>query len=119
MSRPVDCLVIGCPGRMAGQLIVCAPHWWYLSEDLRLEVVRVGNAYDAQRAVGNLRRATRNEWKALVPKVAAELEAAHAALESDLGSPVAAAGLDWHRAVVAIAERRKAEADLAEAVPDA
>lgn len=102
---PTRCLFDGCPGHMAGQMVVCAPHWTYLSEALRREAVAVHNELAAQQAVGNPRRATRDAWRALLPRISGELTAAHAALELAFGAPVAAHGLAWHRARSAIAAR--------------
>ena len=105
LTRPTRCLFDGCPGHMAGQMVVCAPHWTYLSEALRREAVAVHNELAAQSAIGNPRRATRDAWRALLPRIASELTDAHAALELALGAPVAAHGMAWQRASAIIAAR--------------
>ena len=92
------CLVSGCPVGMAGQMVVCSPHWTFLSEGLRNEIIVVHNALSAQRRVGNPRRATRDAWRALLPRATAELVLARAELERELGSKVSADGVAWRRA---------------------
>ena len=92
------CLVDGCPVNMAGQMVVCSPHWTYLGARLRNEVIDVHNELAAQRAAGNPRRATRDAWRALLPRVTVELADAHAALELALGSRVPPDGVAWRRA---------------------
>jgi hypothetical protein len=105
LTQPSNCLLDRCPGKMAGQMVVCAPHWPYLSEALRREIVATHNALAEQQAVGNVRRATREAWKALLLRITSELAEAQAALELALGAPVAAHGLDWQRASAVIAAR--------------
>jgi hypothetical protein len=105
LAAPTRCLFDGCPGHMAGQMVVCAPHWVYLSEGLRREAVAVHNELAAQMEAGNPRRATRDAWKALLPRIAGELAEAHAALEVAFGAPIAAHGLAWQHARTIIAAR--------------
>jgi hypothetical protein len=105
LTQPSNCLLDRCPGKMAGQMVVCAPHWVYLSEGLRRETVAVHNALAAQHAVGNVRRATREAWKALLPRISEELAAAHGSLQATLGAPLGPHGLDWQRASAVIAAR--------------
>ncbi len=98
-----SCLVERCPVDMHGQMLVCSPHWTFLSQGLRAEVIDTHNGLAAQLAVGNPRRATREAWRALLPRVSAELAAAHAGLERDLGRAVPPSGVEWRRAGRAIA----------------
>jgi len=105
MSGPTRCLFDGCPDHMVGQMVVCAPHWVYLSEALRREALAVHNELSEQLRVGNPRRATRDAWRALLPRICGELAEAHAALELAFGGPVAAHGLAWRRASAIIAAR--------------
>jgi hypothetical protein len=109
------CLFDGCPGDMRGQMVVCPPHWVYLSEGLRREAVAVRNELDAQLAEGNPRRATRDAWRALLPRITLELVTAHAALEQELGNPVAPGGLAWRDASRRIKARAAEAATASEA----
>jgi hypothetical protein len=54
------CRVDGCTVSMAGQMVVCSPHWTYLSERLRNEIVDVHNELARQQAIGNPRRSVRD-----------------------------------------------------------
>jgi hypothetical protein len=83
---------------MAGKMVVCSPHWQYLSERLRNELVDIHNELARQQAIGNPRRSVRDAWRALLPRVDAELVQARSALEDALGARVAADGVAWRRA---------------------
>jgi hypothetical protein len=109
------CLVDGCPGDMRGQMVVCAPHWTYLSEDLRREAVKVRNELDAQMAEGNPRRATRDAWRALLPRMTEELLAARVKLEQELGEFITVGGVAWQDASRKIKARVEEAAAASEA----
>ena len=111
------CLVEGCPGRMAGQMVVCTQHWQYLSEDLRHDAILVHNELGDQLRIGNPRREAdylallQDGRKAVVARIAGELAEAHTTLERELGASVAAPGMAWRRASDAIAARAAAEGE--------
>lgn len=107
-----SCIVFRCPGAMLGQMIACAPHWTFLSEDLRLEVVAAWDQLALERQVGNPRRATRDQLAAAKRRAVSELDAAQRQLEAQAGQPLGADGRRWLR------EQRRLEA-MPEEVGDA
>ncbi len=109
------CLVVGCRVDATGKMVVCSPHWQYLSAELRETIIEVHNELARQRSVGNPRRATRDAWRALLPRVTAELDAAHAQLEAALGERVPADGVAWRRASRRIDERIAGEPEAEQA----
>jgi hypothetical protein len=99
--QPGSCYLPRCGGDILGQMLSCAPHWSFLSEELRRALVVNERQQRDERKVGNLRRATREEWKALVALADGEWAARRAELverSEAAGLPALGPhGQDWYR----------------------
>lgn len=72
MSKHPSCLVGGCPGRMDGQMISCAPHWSLLTRPLRDSIALAWDTLELERREGNPRRASRDLVRSLEAAAKAE-----------------------------------------------
>jgi hypothetical protein len=97
-----SCHVLGCAGSTEGQMFACAAHFGLLSEQLRLQLVEVYDQRRREERAGNLRRATREEWRTLLERANAEWGEIRERLQAKLepGVKLSPQGRTWARMAV-------------------
>jgi hypothetical protein len=104
-------MVPGCGVSADGKMLMCSPHWAFLTRDLREAIRDKYDELEHQRKLGNPRRATRNEYALLVADAVEELDAARARLQVGMERRLPADGIAWRR------RQRQLELEAASARP--
>lgn len=100
------CHVFQCVGSVEGQMFACAPHFGLLSEQLRLQIVEVYDQRRREERAGNLRRATREEWRTLLERANGEWAELRERLQAELepGVLLSPQGRTWARMLAVLEE---------------